>query len=305
MWLLFSLLGYGLLAIVAILDKFIVSKTTIKPVMFTFYSTIFLLPLFLLLPFGVIFPPGILSYIIITLSGLTFLLALWTMYIAFRESEISHVGPLIGGVTPLFVLLLSRIFLNEQLSTIVLLGVFLLVLGSLLISFQPVRKHHSLSRGAGFAILASFFFAVSHLASKYLYDSLGFYSGLVWSRAAIGFFGALMLFIPAVRAGLRPGFSIRKLIPWRDKYNLGNLTLVTVDKVLGLLGVLAVQFAIAVGSVTVVNALNGFQYGLLIILVALLSWFFPKVFKEKYERGELWQEIAAVVLIGIGLSLFV
>ena len=305
MWLLFSLLGYGLLAIVAILDKFIVSKTTIKPVLFTFYSTVFLLPLFLLLPFGIVFPSSILVYFVIGLSGLTFLLALWTMYLAFRQSEISHIGPLIGGVTPLFVLLLSRIFLNEQLSLVVLLGIFLLILGSLLISFQPVKHHHSLSRGAGIAILSSFFFAVSHLTSKYLYDGMGFYSGLVWSRAAIGFFGALMLLLPAVRAGLKPKFSFRKLIPWREKYNYGNLTLVAVDKVLGLLGVLAVQFAIAIGSVTVVNALNGFQYGLLIVLVALLSWFFPKVFKEKYERGELWQEVAAVILIGIGLGFLV
>ncbi len=305
MWLLFALFGYGLLAIVAILDKFIVTKTAIKPIVFTFYSTIFLLPLFLLLPFGVTFPESSFVYVVIGLSGLTFLLALWTMYLAFRQSEISHIGPLVGGVTPLFVLLLGRIFLNEKLSGVELAGVFLLILGSLLISFQPVRHHHSLTQGAGFAILSSFFFAVSHLTSKYLYDGLGFYSGLVWSRAAIGFFGFLMLIIPAVRIGLRPKFSFHKLIPWRERFNYGNFFLVFVDKVLGVVGVLSVQFAIALGSVTVVNALNGFQYGLLVILVALLSWFFPKVFRERYERGELWQEIAAVILIGIGLGFLV
>ena len=108
-----ALVGYSALAIVSILDKFILSNEKVEPVVFVFYSTIYLLPLNIGLFFLTNFPSPAIR-IISAFSALMFVLGLWTMYRSLQKSEISHVGPLIGGLIPLAVLILSRIFLNEE-----------------------------------------------------------------------------------------------------------------------------------------------------------------------------------------------
>ena len=69
--------------------------------------------------------------------------------------------------------------------------------------------------------------------------------------------------------------------------------------------VVVIQYAAAVGSVTLVNALNGLEFAILIILVFLLSKFWPKKFQENYSTLVIIQESVAVIVIGIGLFLLV
>ena len=52
MWLSFAFIGYFLLAITFVLDKFILTKSVANPLVYTFYSTVFLILAFLLAPFG-------------------------------------------------------------------------------------------------------------------------------------------------------------------------------------------------------------------------------------------------------------
>ena len=107
MWLVITLVGNFLLAVVAVMDKFILTKSVSKPAVFVFYSTVFALPIFLFLPFGVVFPSIFSDWAIFFLSGLFFVFGLWTMFIGFQESEVSHVGPLVGASTAFFVVFLK------------------------------------------------------------------------------------------------------------------------------------------------------------------------------------------------------
>ena len=84
-----------------------------------------------------------------------------------------------------------------------------------------------------------------------------------------------------------------------------SLFLVGVDKILGVIGVVLIQYAIAIGSVSLVNALNGLQYAFLVVFVMLLSKFSPQRFKENYQKDEAAQEVLAVIIIMIGLVLLV
>ena len=83
------------------------------------------------------------------------------------------------------------------------------------------------------------------------------------------------------------------------------MALIVTDKVLGVVAVVLIQYAIAVGSVTLVNALAGVQYAFLVVVVGLLSAFSPRLFKEEYRRGEMAQEAFAVFIIGVGLALLI
>ena len=80
MWFIFACLGYFLLALVFILDKLILTKSVSKPVVYTFYSTIFLFGALLAWPFGVELLNDF-DWIVAIFSGVTFGLAMWALFI--------------------------------------------------------------------------------------------------------------------------------------------------------------------------------------------------------------------------------
>lgn len=301
-WFLIALIGYFVLAGVSVSDKFILSGKLATPGVFVFYSTAPLLVLFLSLFFGVeIFVGSGLFWAAI--SGLALLFGFWTMYKGFFKSEVSHAGPLLGGVMPLFVLIVSFGFLGEVLSGKQLLACFFLICGSFLISFEKSEKHNGWHRGFAWIILAGFFFAVSHVSAKYLYDVYGFTSGLIWTRGMSGVFGLFLFLLPSVRMEICSWFKKENCVP-KEK-NKNKNWLIVLNKTFGIVGVFLVQLAIAIGSVSIINAMAGVQFGLLIILVALLSRFYPKILKEEYSKLEIVQEIIAVVVIGVGLGMLI
>ncbi len=301
-WFLIALIGYFVLAGVSVSDKFILSKKLATPAVFVFYSTVPLLVLFLSLFFGVEIFLG-LGLFWAAISGLALLFGFWTMYKGFFKSEVSHAGPLLGAVMPIFVLVISYFFLGEVLSDKQLAACFLLICGSFLISFEKSVQYNGWHQGFAWIILAGFSFSVSHVAAKYLYDIYGFTAGLVWSRGMSGIFGLALIFIPSVRTEIKSWFKNKE----KDLLlqNTNKLPLIIFNKTFGLVGVFLVQLAVALGSVTLVNAMAGAQFGLLIILVALLSRFYPKIFKEEYSKLEVLQEIIAVVVIGVGLGMLI
>ena len=127
-WFLISLLGYGTFSVVVILDKFILTKSVPKPVIFVFYTCVLFLPVWLFAPF-IHLPQNFLEWVKVFLPGVFFVLNLWALYLSFQKSEISHVGPLDGAALAFFSLLLSIVFLGDRFScqNLIAAGLFLLV----------------------------------------------------------------------------------------------------------------------------------------------------------------------------------
>ncbi|MDD2758199.1 MAG: EamA family transporter [Patescibacteria group bacterium] len=298
MWLIVALAGFTIGAVVNILDKYVLAKTISKPVVFVFYSTIFALIFFLLTPLagGLV---GLFDYAVAVLAGVCFVAGLWALYIGTQTSEVSHIGPLSGAVIPIFTLILSKIIFTENFSSNQIIAITLLVLGSLSISMEKSAKNNGFHRGLAWGILSGFLWAIFAVASKYLYNTYDFFTGFVWSQGMVGAAAALLLLSPAVRHTFARSDKTSA-----DK-NGKKIALVVFDKFLGLVSLILVQYAVALGSVTLVYALAGVQYALLVIFVFLLSKFIPKFFKEDYARLELAQEFFAVLLIAVGLALLV
>jgi len=300
MYIIIATVGYFFLAITNIFDKFILTKAVKKPVLFVFYTTAIVTPILFLVPFGAGFISGCFDWLMAIGGGVFFALALWAMYKGFKENDISHAGPLVGASTPFFVLILGFVFLHEILSTWQFMGVTVLILGSLLVSFEKIKQHYEINKELWWIVLAGLLFAVSHVCSKYVYDVYGFYTGLVWTRGFMGLFGVALLLDPSVRSSL---FVREK----KDKKmtRKSQVTMVVLSRILAVVSVLLIQYAIAIGSVTIVNALAGIQFAFLIIFVIFLTKFLPKIFKEKFTRGEFRNEVLAVVAIAIGLFLVI
>lgn len=302
MWLYLAILGYISLAVVGILDKFILSTEKVKPIVLVFYSTVFAAPILLAIPFGVRLLENT-AWPLALIAGLSFSVALYTMYKGYEKSEVSHVGPLLGAAIPFFVLLLSSFFLEEKITQRQLAAIALLIAGCLVISFERSKLHSGWHRGMAWGLAAGIFFSFFHVISKYIYIQVGFFSGFVWIWGAMGLTGLALLISPTARQYIF-GTDHQPLKKSPTKPTAPHkVALIITNKFLGVVGVVLIQFAISQGSVSLVNALHGLQYGVLIVLVAVLSKFFPKVFHEDYAPGEIFQEGIAVALIAIGLGL--
>jgi drug/metabolite transporter (DMT)-like permease len=222
------------------------------------------------------------------------------MYRGFQASEVSHVGPLIGATVPLFTLAISYFFLPESLTSLQLGAVTLLVIGSFIISFEKSARTRAWREGVVWGTIAGFLFALFFSSAKVVYSAVGFVSGAVLVFGMMGVCGLLILFLmPNVRA------AVEKKPSWFSKLFTKRppVALIVVNKTMAFVAVGLVQYAITIGSVTIVNALTGLQYALLVIFVVLVSHFRPRLFKETYTKGEMAQEIIAVACIAVGVGL--
>ena len=292
--LIFAFTGYALLAVVSILDKFILTGSVKKSSVYSFYSTIFFLGAFLLVPlYGSI---GFSDMIWVLGSGFAYGFALWTMFIALKYGEASHILPFVGGVVAIATYGLSALILGEVLSGYAQIGLIFLVGACLLLSFEKSKEHNGFHVGFLWAILSGILFGVSHVFAKYIYDIYPFVTGLLWTKGAVGFVGLIILCIPDVRKEL---FGKRKDL--NSKSEKSSVPLVVTNKILGVIAVIAVQYAIAIGSVTIVNALAGIQYVLMFLFIYLLTRLKPKVFSEYFTKRELQVEVLALLFTVVGL----
>ena len=82
-----------------------------------------------------------------------------------------------------------------------------------------------------------------------------------------------------------------------------KIGIIFASKALGAVSLVLIQYSIALGSVTIINALAGIQYALMFIFIYLLTRFFPRLFKEYFTRRELLVESGSIILMVIGLFL--
>jgi drug/metabolite transporter (DMT)-like permease len=142
------------------------------------------------------------------------------------------------------------------------------------------------------AIAAGIVFAIFFVGSKFLYDSQPFLSSFIWIRIGT-FLATLSLLIPRkVRKEIFHGLKSLKH---------KNSALFFSNQGIAAIGFLLQNYAIFLGSVAIVNALQGVQYAFLLVLGGLISAFFPKLLKENVSKMIIIQKILAVILISMGL----
>lgn len=285
----FAIAGYFCYAMSGISDKFLLrQKATTKPMVFTFYVAVFSLFAFVLTPFGLGFP-GARLFSLDILAGFLFFLSIFSFYACLDENEASRVMPLIGGLTPLLVLLFSWYFLGEIFTGRRLLAFFLLVLGSFLIIARKKKAGNYFK--IFLAILAN---AVYLVFIKFVFEKQSFVDAFVWSRLGLVLTALALLIIPKWRKEI---FSSTK----QADAPLGGIFIF--DKTVSGLGSFLIHLGIAKASVSLVNALQGTEYVFLFFFAWFLSKKFPKVLKESLNYKILLQKFSATLFICAGLVL--
>lgn len=295
MWYLSAIIGYALLAAVFILDKRILSNELKQPIVYTFYSTVFLV----LVGAAWLVVPLLASPVLWTLaliSGLAFGTALWCLFVALQKSEASHLDPFVGAIITLATLAGAERWLHESLTAKQIIGCAVLAAASFLLAREETAKHRGWHIGYMWGIVSGVLFAVSHLTAKAVYSAADFWPAFVATRFTIGLFGLLLLTAPAVWRTFK-----RKTVRKRAQHH--PVTIVVGTKVLSLVANSAIQHAIALGSVAIVNALAGLQYALMFVGILAFNAWRPGFFREYVSRRELWLESAALLLVMLGVYL--
>lgn len=233
------------------------------------------------------------------LAGILSIPALIYFYRAVDRDEISRVVPVIGSIIPIVTFILSYIILGERLGDKTLFAFSFLVLGGILIAFHHFS--HVIKSG-DFSLFVlevwvAFLFAFSAVLLKYAFEGTNDLSAFLWSR--IGSVGAVLplLFYPEVRERMKfTGFK---------KSGAKNEIFYLLSRIFAGLSPLIIWFAISYGSVTLVNALQGIQYPILLVLAVLLSRRWPHIFQEDINRGTIIQKFLAILCILLGLALLV
>ena len=302
-WLLLATAGQFLNAVVAIIDKYIVTdeKVLPRPFVYAFYSCLITASWVVVYFLGYI--PGLAQYgapsfvniqwptiQVVGMSFLaayTFFMALVSMYDALKHADASDVMPVIGAVSALSSFGLSYLFLDIQLSPNFIWGVALLVTGTLLVSQLEFTRSLALH-----TIHSGLFFSLHYISMKGLFQETSFDDGFFWSRIGFVLFALSLLLVPTY---------FEKITKQTKKVTKKGGLLVLGAKILAGVAAFMLLKATSMGDVTVVQALDGLKYVFIIIFSLLLGRYLPKTVGENANDAKtIVRKTLYIAIISIG-----
>lgn len=296
LWLIIAVCSYFLLAVVALVDKYLLSGALVSPKMYAFYVGIGGILALALIPLGFSVPePSIIIFAL--LAGIFHILGIFITFKAIHAFEVSRVIPAIGGFLPLFVFGLTYVFPTEKatLSQFEIISFFLLILGTVIITRG--RSKALSFKSLKMAALAAFLLALFFISAKFVYLSQPFINGFIWTRIGAFLLAIAFLFNKEVKGEL-----FRK----KETFKIKTLGILIPNQAVAASAFLLQNWAVALvplSSLAFINALEGTRYVFLLIFAILLSLRFPRFLKEEISQRIIFQKIIAILLISGGLAL--
>jgi drug/metabolite transporter (DMT)-like permease len=293
MWLLVAVAGYVLSAVSQASDKYLLRHPSVgDPLVLSFWLAALSFFVILLFPFGLTWP-GLPHFSLAFGAGIVFFLSILAFYLALYRNEASRAVTIVGGLTPVVVLLLSYLLLGESLERWQWAGFFLLVSGGLLASLDGDRRGRLFSIDAIPWLLLAILLTAAYLVYiKYVYEKLHFLNGFVWSRMGASAAGLSLL--------ASPSFRRKVFAPSPEKQRLG-LIFIAANVCAGI-GEILVNLAIAKGNVALVNALRGTEYVFLFFMALFLSKKRPDILKEPLGRKTVLLKALSILTVCAGLA---
>lgn len=291
-WFYFALLSSIVIAAVNIVDKILISNYNIPPLVYAMVIGVTSLMPLVILPF--------IDFKVLSLAALTFAMLVGFVRVyytlpyfkALTIEEVSRVVPVLQ-LMPVFVLVLSTIFLREVLRLQDYAGFAFLVLGGTLCAIR-LGKGLRLSMAFYLMIVSSFLLAVYSVGLKVLFSSEDFYSVFIWVQIA-GFitFFQFMLFKPLRSTLVTTYKTTRKRIG----------ALIIGEQAVAYVSVFAYNYAIAHGSISLVSAVVSTQPLFVLLFATALTYRFPKILKEQLTKQDIILKCLGITVIFLGAYL--
>lgn len=297
-WFLVTVSFYLILAVVFLVDKYLLSGAVSNPKVYTFYVGTLGILILAIIPFVGFYIPPFPQIVLALLAGASFIFAMFWFYKALNLFEASRVVPAISGLVPLFTfgLVFVSSFGKERLSFSEIITFLLLIFGS----FLMVLKKEKFISLESFKIstICAFLLSFSFVLLKYVYLAQSFWTGFIWTKIG-GFLMALCFFVFTKEVKE----EILKQKIGLEKKTMG---IFVINQVAGGTANVLQNWAFALvplAYIAVINALQGIQYVFLLIFTVFLSLKFPQILKEEISKEAIAQKIIAILLIGAGLTL--
>lgn len=290
-WLILSVLASVLWALGTIIDKYILTKHMQDPVSYQLLYVATELPVLLVLLLftnvSSAFPWVVLGIV----AGLSHYLGLFLYFKAMMIEEASRVISLFY-IGPIFTLILAATVLKENLTSSMYIGVILLVLGAISISYKKVEgKGTVISPALGLLLLCSFTLSIYEILTKYVLGSLDLISFFFWEFMGFVIAASLTFSYPKIRQSFLmsvKGMS-RPVLFWRF-----------VNTYMSLTALILYFAAMSIGLASLVSGATSFEPFFVLVFAVLFSFFVPSVLKEDIGRRTLAVKALAVALIIAG-----
>jgi drug/metabolite transporter (DMT)-like permease len=291
-WLLIAVSAYLLMALSQVIDKALLNVIFRNSRAYAALVGLLGLLVFLLLPWttGIISLP---LFLLAFVGGACFIGALVPFLSALQGDQATRVIPLVGALVPLATFAFESIFLGAVFRAQDIVALALLVVGAVVLTLSKStgrRSWSALAKGSVAAIL----FAASFVASKYLYTQTTFLTGFVWMRLGGLLVSAWLLAQKPVRAELRRLWQTQRA---------GLLGGYLGNQVVSGAGFFLQGWAISKGTATLVSAVQGVQYAVLVGLVMIASRIRPGLLGEEITFRILLEKLTAIACIAAGLFL--
>lgn len=289
----FALLSYLFNATSTTIDKFLLTKSVANPLTYIFYISLLSLLALLLLPFTHI--PSSQVFILGSASSVFWTIGAYFMFRALQIGQVARVVPIIGTLTPIF--LLAEAVATQTITQQQIIAVSILILGLIILTVLDWKGNFKKAEIIQ-EFLSSLFFAVSYilLREAYLHDQ--FLTVFIWSKFIVVLFVLAVWLIPRTKKIVSTNGSQASF-----KLNSGSGLLFLTGQGAGGTSQILLTYAISLASPALVNSLQGSQYAFLFLFSLVLSRRYPEVFREKWTATVLITKILGIAVVGAGLYL--
>jgi drug/metabolite transporter (DMT)-like permease len=297
-WIVVAITGHLLNATAFIVDKTLLSNAFKRSGTFATIIGVSSAFVFVLFP-KLSARPDAFTWFTIAAFGALFVIATWGFFEALSRAETSRVVPVIGSLIPIFTLIMVAPLVHETLTGRALFGFILLVISTVLLTRGGAKKHRLDRPTLWICVGSAFLFAASTAFGKYSFEHAPFIDVFLWSRLFAALTGlSIPLLSPAVRAELRSLVSRKDEGKWKKHHSIGFMLF---GQTCGALGFIGVQYAVSLGSATVVSALQAVQYAAIVLVAWIGGPKFATLLKEERTASALRHKGFAILLVAIGL----
>lgn len=296
LWLFITITSYFFFSLAYFGDKLVLGGPS-NPKLYTFYVGALSLLVIFFIPFTALSFPDARELFWITLEAITYILGLYTMFVALGKFDVSRVMATIGAVQPIAILFLTWMFWGAIITGVNFLAFLMLLSGSVIISAE--KKVKGTGNYLPLVLCSAVMFSLEYVSSKMVFSSLPFLTGLIWMKLFSFLFALIFLFDKKLRDQI-----------FKKRGNMDRKTRILflfTQSSGGIAGLLQ-SFAIAlvpVSHLVVINSLRGIQYVFLFLITLFFSFFFPKILKEDISLKVIIQKVVAMALIVGGLAILV
>lgn len=289
LWLIIVIFAYFLFSIATVGDRYLLLGAP-NPKIYSFYVGILGGLVLVLIPFVGFSVPGLFEIIFSLFTGVMFLFAIFSTFEGLEKFEASRIIPAIGGLVPIFTFGFVFVFSGESLGIKNIIALVFLLIGSVLITYDPKKK--LISKSLKISVLAAIFFSLMFVLTKYVYLMLPFWTGFIWIRIGVLLSALFLLFSKDIR---------RELFSKKEKsFNKRTGTIFIITQAIGASAVILQNWAVALAPLvflSIINALQGVQYLFLFVLTLV----FFKSLEEDISKRIIIQKVFAIIVIIFGL----